>query len=90
MAAASECFGRALDFENLDPGIYNVTVFEGRLTDGSQFAKIWVGDSNGSGEPTTENTGNFAHTSSTVSGRSIRAICCGIVISKTTLAASVG
>ncbi len=52
--------------DNLDPGPYNVTVFEGRTTDSGQFAKIWVGDSSGSGEPATENTGNFAHSFSTV------------------------
>ncbi len=56
-----------MKIENLDPGPYRVTVFEGRQTDPSQFAKIWVGDANGSGEPATENTGTFAQSSSTVS-----------------------
>lgn len=52
--------------DNLDPGAYNITVFEGRLTDSGQFAKIWVGDDSGSNEPGAENTGNFAQSSSTV------------------------
>ena len=29
---------------NLDPGTYNVTLFEGRTTDQSQVARLWVGD----------------------------------------------
>lgn len=54
-------------FSNLDPGTYMVTVTEGRTTDGNgQFAKLWVGDADGSNEPGTpgshdgENTGDFA------------------------------
>jgi hypothetical protein len=56
-----------LRIDNLDPGEYNVTVFEGRTTDPSQFATIWVGDTNGSNEPLDQNTGNFAGDHSTVS-----------------------
>lgn len=56
-----------LRIQNLDPGTYNVTVFEGRLTDPSQFATIWVGDGTGSNEPPGQNTGNFAGGSGTVS-----------------------
>jgi len=52
--------------DNLDPGGYNITVFEGRQSDVAQFAKIWVGDDSGSNEPGSENTGSFAHSSSTV------------------------
>lgn len=55
-----------LRIQNLDAGVYNVTVFEGRLTDASQFATIWVGDANGSNEPAGQNTGNFAGGSATV------------------------
>lgn len=51
-----------LRFDNLDPGQYNITVFAGRLTDPSQFAKIWVGGS----EPASENTGSFASGGATV------------------------
>jgi len=54
-------------FSNLDPGTYLVTVVEGRTTDGNgQFAKLWVGDADGSNEPGTpgehdgQNTGDFA------------------------------
>ena len=49
-----------LRFDDLDPGSYDVTVFEGRVTDGFQEGKIWVGDEEGSGEPDDANTGNFA------------------------------
>jgi hypothetical protein len=56
-----------IKIENLDAGLYNVTVFEGRTSDASQFAKLWVGDASGSGEPANENTGSFAGGSSTVS-----------------------
>ncbi|MCA9216021.1 MAG: PEP-CTERM sorting domain-containing protein [Planctomycetales bacterium] len=55
-----------LRIDNLDAGVYNVTLFEGRTTDPSQFAKLWVGDDSGSGIPASENTGNFAQGSSTV------------------------
>ena len=47
--------------DGLAAGTYNVTVFEGRTTDPSQFAKIWTGE-----EPAAENTGNFAQGSATV------------------------
>ncbi|HIM68615.1 MAG TPA: hypothetical protein EYM45_08640 [Verrucomicrobia bacterium] len=47
--------------DGLAAGTYNVTVFEGRTTDASQFAKIWTGE-----EPATENTGDFAKGSATV------------------------
>ena len=55
-------------FSNLDPGQYNVTVFEGRPTDANgQYAKIWVDpDPSGAAEPEDENTGNFAHGFSTM------------------------
>jgi hypothetical protein len=56
-----------LKFENLDAGLYHVTLFEGRQSDAGQFAKLWVGDSTGSGEPASENTGSFAAGSSTLS-----------------------
>ena len=48
--------------DGLPAGEYNVTVFEGRTTDVSQFAKIWSGDN----EPATQNTGDFAKGSGTV------------------------
>ncbi len=53
--------GQAI-LQRLDPapGTYNVTVFEGRSTDPSQFAKIWSGED----EPDDENTGDFAQGSS--------------------------
>jgi hypothetical protein len=61
-------------FSNLDAGSYNVTVFEGRTTDANgQFAKVWVGDADGSNEPGVagehegQNTGDFAAGSSTLS-----------------------
>jgi hypothetical protein len=48
-------------FANLNPGFYNVTVFEGRTTDGDgRHGKVWVDDINGKNEPATENTGNYA------------------------------
>jgi hypothetical protein len=48
-------------FSNIDPGKYNVTLFEGRTTDtNGQYGKVWVdNDKNGSGEPELENTGTF-------------------------------
>ncbi len=56
-----------MKFENLNPGLYNVTVFEGRRTDGNgQFSVIWTGDAAGSGEPAGQNTGSFAAGVSTV------------------------
>ncbi len=45
---------------NLDPGTYNVTVFEGRTTDGKRTGKVWVDDIKGLKEPASENTGNYA------------------------------
>ena len=46
---------------NLTPGTYNVTVFEGRTTDGNgRFGKVWVDDISGSKEPGAENTGNYS------------------------------
>lgn len=46
---------------NLDPGTYNVTVFEGRTTDGNgRHGKIWVDDIKGAKEPAAENTGNYS------------------------------
>ena len=45
---------------NLDPGIYNVTVFEGRTTDSSRTGKVWVDDIKGLKEPASQNTGNYA------------------------------
>ena len=50
-----------LRLDGLPSGTYNVTVFEGRTSDVSQFAKIWVGQ-----EPASENTGSFAGGSATV------------------------
>jgi hypothetical protein len=49
--------------DGLAAGTYNVTVFEGRTTDASQFAKIWTGE-----EPAAENTGDFAKGSATGTG----------------------
>jgi len=51
---------------NLDPGTYNVTVFEGRTSDSNgRHGKIWVDDINGKKEPATENTGNYSGVSDT-------------------------
>ena len=56
-AAGSESLMR---IANLDPGTYNVTVFEGRTTDGNgRFGKVWVDDMTGAKEPATQNTGNY-------------------------------
>jgi hypothetical protein len=52
-----------MQITGLPAGSYNVTVFEGRTTDASQFAKIWAGDGN---EPDAENTGTFAGGHATV------------------------
>lgn len=50
-------------FANLNPGFYNVTVFEGRTSDANgRFGKIWVDDINGNKEPAAQNTGNYAGT----------------------------
>jgi len=56
-AAGSESLMR---IANLDPGTYNVTVFEGRTTDGSRTGKIWVDDIKGLKEPAAQNTGNYS------------------------------
>lgn len=46
---------------NLDPGTYNVTVFEGRTTDSNgRFGKIWVDGKTITKEPATQNTGNYS------------------------------
>ena len=50
-----------LKIDGLPEGTYNITVFEGRTTDASQFAKIWTG-----AEPADENTGTFAGGSASV------------------------
>src|SRR5206468_6731069 len=48
-------------FANLNPGTYNVTVFEGRTTDANgRFGKVWVDDINGKKEPADQNTGNYS------------------------------
>ena len=48
-------------FANLDPGTYNVTVFEGRTSDANgRFGKVWVDDINGKKEPAAQNTGNYS------------------------------
>ncbi|MDB4691889.1 hypothetical protein OAH23_15880, partial [Verrucomicrobia bacterium] len=52
-----------MQITGLPAGSYDVTVFEGRTTDASQFAKIWAGDGN---EPDAENTGTFAGDHATV------------------------
>ena len=50
-----------MQIDGLPAGTYNVTVFEGRQTDASQFAKVWSGE-----EPAAQNTGDFAKGSATV------------------------
>jgi hypothetical protein len=47
-------------FANLNPGYYNVTVFEGRTTDAGRYGKVWVDDINGKKEPAEQNTGNYS------------------------------
>jgi len=50
-------------FAGLTPGFYNVTVFEGRTSDGNgRFGKVWVDDITGKKEPATQNTGNYSGT----------------------------
>ena len=50
-------------FANLNPGYYNVTVFEGRTTDNNgRYGKVWVDDINGKNAPAAQNTGNYAGT----------------------------
>ncbi len=57
-AAGSESLMR---FANLNPGNYNVTVFEGRTTDGNgRYGKVWVDDINGKNAPVAQNTGNYS------------------------------
>ncbi len=58
------------EFKNLDPGTYNVSVFEGRTTDSNgQSGTIWVG---GIGDkPGATNTGNFAGSSATITDLTI-------------------
>ena len=60
------------EFANLDTGIYNVSVFEGRLTDpDGQYGTFWagaVGD-----DPGTQNTGDFSGSYSTLTGLTIGA-----------------
>lgn len=57
-AAGSEMLFR---FANINPGTYNVTVFEGRTTDSNgRFGKVWVDDITGSKAPAQQNTGNYA------------------------------
>lgn len=56
-AAGSESLMR---IANLDPGTYNVTVFEGRTTDSGRYGKVWVDDVKGAKEPAEANTGNYA------------------------------
>jgi hypothetical protein len=47
-------------FANLNPGFYNVTVFEGRTTDTGRFGKVWVDDIDGKKEPAEQNTGSYS------------------------------
>src|SRR5437016_12707964 len=48
-------------FANLNPGKYNVTVFEGRTSDANgRFGKVWVDDINRKKEPAAQNTGNYS------------------------------
>jgi len=56
-------------FASLNPGTYNVTVFEGRTSDSNgRFGKVWVDDIKGSKEPTAQNTGNYAGVNLDVGG----------------------
>ena len=58
-----------LRFAGLNPGTYNVTVFEGRTTDANgRFGKVWVDDINGTKEPVEQNTGNYAGVNLDVGG----------------------
>lgn len=60
------------EFVNFDAGGYNVSVFEGRTTDGNgQYGKIWVGTL--AGEPASQNTDDFAGGSSTLTDLTINA-----------------
>jgi hypothetical protein len=61
-----------MEIANLDAGTYNVSVFEGRTTDGNgQFAKVWVGTLGA--EPGAQNTGDYAGSSATLSGLTVSA-----------------
>ena len=56
-------------FANLNPGTYNVTVFEGRTSDANgRFGKVWVDDINGKKEPAAQNTGNYSGVNLDVGG----------------------
>ncbi len=56
-------------FANLNPGTYNVTVFEGRTTDSNgRFGKVWVDDIKGLKAPATQNTGNYSGVNLDVGG----------------------
>lgn len=58
-------------FSNLDAGTYMVTVTQGRTTDGNgQFAKLWVGDAEGSNEPGTAGEHDGANTTDFAAGAS--------------------
>lgn len=47
-------------FAGLTPGVYNVTVFEGRTTDTARYGKVWVDDATGKKEPAQQNTGSYS------------------------------
>ncbi|MBM3850874.1 MAG: hypothetical protein FJ396_11945 [Verrucomicrobia bacterium] len=47
-------------FAGLNPGKYNVTVFEGRTSDANRTGKIWVDDIKGLKAPAAQNTGNYS------------------------------
>lgn len=56
-------------FAGLNAGTYNVTVFEGRTTDGNgRFGKVWVDDISGAKEPAVQNTGNYSGVNLDVGG----------------------
>ena len=56
-------------FANLNPGTYNVTVFEGRTTDANgRYGKVWVDDITGKKEPAAQNTGNYSGVNLDVGG----------------------
>jgi hypothetical protein len=56
-------------FANLNPGTYNVTVFEGRTTDANgRFGKVWVDNIRGTNEPAVQNTGNYSGVNLDVGG----------------------
>jgi hypothetical protein len=58
-----------LRFAGLNPGTYNVTVFEGRTTDANgRFGKVWADDITGTKEPAEQNTGNYAGVNVDVGG----------------------